>query len=232
MRTLVMAYANFVFSTAAARADQFWIAYEANQNHTPPELQGWQHHWDYGEPPTPPVRSVLNGIFTLDTLGLWHVEDFNYRNAAVSLDAGEQFVAEYRVRVTGDIHDTWVFVSQGSSWGSDIGMTIGPAQIAVGATTIEITSGVFHQYRWTSNDMIQFDLYIDGVLRHSRSRTDELGPSVNMLFGDWTFGTAPGAPTSRSEWDYVRFGVVPEPVTALSLIVAFAALIRRRNSPV
>ena len=231
MRNSLWTLVPLACSTSSVFADPFWIAYEANQDHTPPELQGWERSWNYGEPPTPPQRSVLNGIFTLNSLGLWHVLDYNYRAATVSIDAGEEFVCEYRVRVTGDIHDTWVFIRPGN-FGSEIGMTIGPAQVSLGDGTIDIAPGVFHQYRWTSPNMRDFDLYIDGVLRDSRSASNTIGPNMNVLFGDWTFGIAPGAPTSSSEWDYMRFGVIPEPTCGLALLLGFGIIHgARRASP-
>ena len=40
-----------------------------------------------------------------------------------------------------------------------------------------------------------------------------LARAQQVLFGDWTFGLGPSAPTSSSSWDYIRWGVIPEPAT-------------------
>ena len=81
--------------------------------------------------------------------------------------------------------------------------------------------GVFHEFELRSEDMRSYDLLIDGELAMSGSFWESLSGTW-VGWGDCVEGYA-----SLSRWDYVRFGVVPEPQSLLLLIAIVLVACRR-----
>lgn len=229
MTASLLAFA-LAFTTASiARADLFWVAYEADNL---PEQSGWTRVF---ESPGG-IRSASAGIFVLNTISRPAVYDFNFRQATAILDPGEELAFEWRVRVTGSIHDTFIQVGRGAVYGG-IGPSIGPDTVQISDTvSLPIASGVFHSYRLVTSDMRNFRLWIDGSLAWTYAPVTLYQPNINVLFGDWTgFATSI---SSVSEWDYFRFGVVPIPApTSIGMLVvagssaAMTSRRRRRREP-
>jgi hypothetical protein len=68
--------------------------------------------------------------------------------------------------------------------------------------------GRFHTYRIESADMLHYTLWLDGLPVHAGEWFDGYTYSY-VAFGDGCAG--PGGGRSVTIWDYMRFGVVPEP---------------------
>ena len=89
--------------------------------------------------------------------------------------------------------------------------------------TLPVSPGVFHDYQVLSWDMQTYDLYIDGDLAHEGTFWQGSLES-KLAWGDGVRGAA-----SLAHWDYVHFGVVPEPSSALMLLTACVCAGGRRQ---
>jgi hypothetical protein len=89
---------------------------------------------------------------------------------------------------------------------------------------------VFHTYRIESTDMVDYSLWVDGEYVHDGVFYTPTGADSFFAFGDFWYG---GAVTSLSEWDHVRFGVVPEPGSLTTLAILWVRVGYRsgRRSP-
>ncbi len=200
---------------SAVSADQYWIAYEGNDF---PENEGWLRI-SYGQP----ERWIEDGCLVIDSRGSvsW-VESYRLEMQG-NLDPGpdELFVMQWRLRID-------------EAYGADIGITVFSddkwgAAFQLDADTISsvfepdtsapFLPGVFHEFELRSSDMRSYELYIDDDLAIEGSFWFQLIES-RVGWGDGVQGAA-----SLSRWDYVRFGVVPEPSSAL--LLGLGVLIRR-----
>jgi hypothetical protein len=202
---------------ASATAEQYWIAYERNDF---PENEGWTRRMadEHGYGQGGAERRIVDGVLILDSLRHSLIWDHYRLDRPIDPDPGDLFVAEWRVKVTQSVN------------GEDAGLAF--ARDEFGTLTFlytadeiishreqwhyPITPYAFHTYRIESSDMIHYSLWIDG--EYARDGEWELN-SVNQsfaFFGDIHRG---GVATSYSEWDYFRFGTVPE-ASALWLLAA------------
>ncbi len=195
--------------TGAARAEQFWVAWEGNDF---PENQGWQRRVN-GEGPA--VRTLADGIMTIDGLWSTQVDDFYRVERPLSPDSGEQFVMQWRLRVDEVIGNPLALYDPGVAVFSDDGWTV---SLLFGTNfmrsfheqvTIPIQSGLFHSVTFRSSDMRSYLLFVDDALVRVGVFSESFSPP-GIDWGDRARGAA-----STSEWDYFRFGVVPEPGTCL-----------------
>jgi hypothetical protein len=230
MNRLLMCLA--VLSCAAASpalAEQYWITYEANDL---PENEGWNRSWgnDDGEHHGDGAyRTVEDGILTMDSLYDLRVYDYAYRRLAgeVDPDPGELFVAECRVMVDeaiGDGYDSTFGVS--SDGAMQLAFGLFPDRIESiweDDVALSVTPGMFHEYRVLSWNMETYELYIDDDLVHQGTFWQGLLES-QLAWGDGVRGAA-----SLAHWDYVHFGVVPEPSSALMLLTACVCAGGRRQ---
>lgn len=208
--------------TATATATPYWVSYEGNDF---PETEGWERIYGGGGS----NRSILNGSLVLDSLASDQIYDCYFWRQQINPGAGETFVCEWRMLVVSN---------QGPDLDEEV--TIAPdgagIAIGIGASSIlswregwsmPITPAVFHSYRIESTDMLHYSLYIDdSYAMDGLWDLNSLNKSY-VVFGDTFSG---GTITPDSEWDYVRFGVIPEP-TALQLVVVGAYLVIRRRIP-
>jgi len=136
-------------------------------------------------------------------------------------DLGELFVMQWRLRID-EIHgpDIGVAIFSDDRWA--VGLSF-----EEGTVTSSFESGVsavfepwvFHEFEFRSNDMQAYQLYIDGDLAMEGSFWLSLTDS-EVNWGDGVQGAS-----SLSRWDYFRFGVMPEPSSAL--LLGLGLLIRR-----
>ena len=206
-----------VVCAGSARGDPYWIAYEGDVF---PEDAGWERiwgDWDGQFHGDGAIRTLEDGILTYDTtfdLGVYEFSRME-RPGAIDPGPGEVFVVEWRLKVsdvTGTA-DAGVFVASDDAW--VLSMRFAEDHIVSGfegLLEIPFEPGTFHDYRIESHDMRTYDLYIDGIL----ARKGNFAPR----FSDSEFGWGPGTQgaSSMQRWDYIRFGVLPEP-PGVSLIL-------------
>jgi len=209
-----------LLGSAASRAEQFWVRYEGDDY---PENQGWERAYadEHGPGSGGAVRSLADGVLTLDGLYSNAVVDFYWRDRAIDPGPGELFVAEWRVLVDPasgpyDVNvGIWRALSPGYAY-----FQLGPTGVRIrpALVTIGLEEGVFHSYRFESVDMRSFTLDIDGSITFAGSFYDNTTLQYSVGFGDTVDGQA-----SRSQWDYVRYGIVPEPASVAGLACLLAS---------
>ncbi len=221
LQGILLGTAFILLGGAGGRAERFWVAYEGDDY---PENQGWERVYgdEHGPGSGGAVRSLADGIFTLDGLYSNAVVDFYVKDRAFDPGPGEKFVAEWRVLVdpASDPYDVnvgiWRAVSPGYAY-----FQLGPSGVRIrpGLVTIGLQEGVFHSYRFESVDMHSFTLDIDGAITFSGSFYDNTTLQYSVAFGDTVDGQV-----SRSHWDYVRYGIVPEPCSAAAVLFSWILL--------
>jgi hypothetical protein len=203
-----------VLTATSASADEYWITYEGNDF---PENQGWRRV--HGA--IPAQRWIEDGKLFIDSRASVSIFDFVKMtfNGTLDPDPGELFLMRWRLKV-GEVNG---FADPGISVTSDELYAVGlrysehfvfssfePGLFA------EFEPGVFHQYELRSPDMRVYELYIDDTLAFEGMFYEQLLPT-RVAWGDVFSGA-----TSITQWDYVRFGVAPEPGSGL--LVSFGLL--------
>gem|GEM_PF-2085729 len=194
----------------SATADPYWCAYEGNDL---PENEGWTRYWgnrDGEYQGDGSIRTIEDGVLRMDSLHdpwIWDWASIE-RPGETDPEAGETFIMEWRLNVV----EVEGLVDPGVSLASDDGWRVGFAYhtdhiwcFFEDEVTIPILPGVFHSYRFLSQDMRTYELYIDEVLVHDGSFWEGLTQG-RVAWGDLTKPAV-----GLAEWDYIRFGVVPEP---------------------
>ena len=204
---------------STAGAEQYWIAYEGNDF---PESEGWTRTYGDGTYPSSdePDRWIEDGALVVDTMRnplLWEYYEID---RAIDPGPGEVFVAEWRLRF-----DEFI------GWSFDSGLVIArdnpPGHAVFGFDVdrfyakeedrwIPVSPGQYHEYRFESRDMDSYDVFLDGTQVHTGSFDGDtfLNSFVN-------FGAGVQGASSRSSWDFVRFGVIPEPRASFLLMTGF-----------
>ena len=207
--------------SSTAGAEPYWIAYEGNDF---PENEGWTRITYYGEA----NRRIEDGVLVIDSLHDRHIEDLLVMNRWMDPDSGELFVAEWRLMIgagtTGP--DAGVFIARSFMPGSvHIGFTPDQAWIGHDNLFFDVEPGVFHTYRFESEDMIAYDFFIDDQWVYEGAFLWPASNQSSISFGDQFNGWA-----SISYWDYFRFGVVPEPTTSMLLLVLFGLMFKTNRT--
>jgi len=213
----LLAVAAVLLLAVAAPAEPYWITWEGNDY---PENQGWQritygggsHRWlGLG-------NMVIDGRASMD------ISDFYRLDASMDIGPDEFFLMEWRLRVD----EVYGFADPG------INMTsLDQAMLTIVYSAdrfyildehiwIDFAPGVFHDYSLKSYDLVTYTLHIDGELAHT-GQYSPAGWDSGVEWGDYVRGAR-----SLSTWDYVRFGIVPEPTGAL---LGLAALLVLLSSP-
>jgi hypothetical protein len=228
MRMLTFVLAALGLLVAQAGAEEYWITYEGNDL---PENEGWERHWGnrQGAHQGGAIRTIDDGVLTLDTL----YDEGAYDFAKLVLPGqftpgpGETFVVEWRGMVDetlGDHYDAAVGLRSDDAW--TVGFGIFTDHIVSkwdDNVSIAIAPGVFHDYRILSTDMRSYALFIDDELAHE-------GPFVQRVMASSIgWGNVVSGASSRSHWDYVRFGIVPEPCSISMFLVLSAFFARWRT---
>ena len=185
-----------------AGAEQFWITYEGNDL---PENEGWTRFTGSGGAD----RWIEDGALVIDSLDDVHIHDVAVMDHWMDPDPGELFVAEWRLLVdegSGD-HDAGVGIARSFAPGYVV-FLFGPdiARDEQDLVSFPVEPGIFHTYRFESHDMVDYELFIDGQSVHEGTFMTAASNQSSIGFGDMIDGQA-----SLSRWDYLRFGVVPEP---------------------
>jgi hypothetical protein len=204
----------------SARGEPYWIAYEGDVF---PEEEGWWHIWEGAA-----ERSLEDGVLVIDSLHDIAIADFYQMHMYGELDPepGELFVMEWRLRIDEMIGsmDVGVGAHSDARWGVAFSFgTTGVYSVFECETIATVVPGVFHEYELRSWDMRTYEFLIDGTCVKTGAFVNQLGES-HVAWGDTTQGEA-----SRSCWDYLRFGVVPEPGCALLAFVLLPVILGYRE---
>jgi hypothetical protein len=204
--------------SAAVRANPYWISYDASTG-VFPEEDGWQR-LAYGGGAQ---RWFEDGSLVLDDGGASGIIDDYGRQGPLDPGPGEVFSIQWRLRVDeGEYFDPAVIVTSYGHGALDLAYTRGEIYSVLEDVWIPIAPGVFHDYMVTTSDMLAFQLTVDGDLAYAGRF---VGPywASGVTWGDTAYGAS-----SISRWEYVRFGVVPEPSAAALFGLAVLAVISTR----
>jgi len=199
-----------LFVVSVVNAEQYWIAYEGNDF---PENEGWTRHTYAGGA----ERWLEDGSLAIDTTGDLEITDWYSHSDIRGPGLGETFVAEWRLRVDESLvyYNADLTIARPDLPGDlTIEHTTDHIRIFDDWTTIDITPGEFHSYRLESQDMDAYTLFIDGVPVY-----DGYFQTPSVLDPFLAFGDAIRGAGSLSRWDYVRFGIVPEPCSLILLVL-------------
>lgn len=219
MRKLHVVVAVLVVGVSSSAADQFWYTYEGSDY---PEVEGpWIRYTRGGGA----QRSLQDGVLVLDSLADWHIVDEYYINTPFVLAPGEWLEVDWRVRIdeTPSNPDAAVAVAAGVNGLILLHYAVDHIWSETEGVRIDFAPGVFHEYSLISPDLGIYALYIDGQLAHSGDFAAPFDTSW-VSWGDMTEGA-----TSMTRWDFVRFGVVPEPSVGLVLGLAGLTALRSRS---
>ncbi len=223
-------------SALSAVATPWQISYEGDDF---PENQGWTRMAgpQAAEPPGD-YREIVDGQYLLlDSRreGFEGAYDHYILQCPQPFDSGpgEYLFAEWRAwsdatiffpssNSEGGLADTHIRILDGVGRGVEISLaadrvTDSDPLSANGGQVYYISPGVMHEYRVTSYDMSTYALYVDEILAFEGPFMVQGGYPHSVDFGD-----ASGNVSSVSYWDYVRFGVAPEPGTLVLLLMACA----------
>jgi hypothetical protein len=197
----------------SAMGEQFWIEYDASCGQYPEQV-GWDHLAMGGGA----QRSLDGGVLTLDGLASTTIVDDYGMLHPIELASGESFLMEWRLRVD-EVHgfaDPAVGVWSEGNGRLALDYSETSIYSLLEGVWIDFEPHVFHDYSLVSTDMRTYTLLIDG----SAAYTGHFVSPCTLSGVDW--GDEISGARSLSEWQYVRFGVVPEPTAAL--LLAFACL--------
>jgi len=211
-----------------AAGDRYWVAYEGDDF---PENEGWER-LNFGDGPA--NRTLDDGVLTIDSLWSTNISDFYKMERPLNPGPGETFVMEWRLRVNQVVDNGPRLVDPGVALFSDddwaLALQFGVSGFRSGFednVSFVFEAAVFHDYRVRSTDMRSYALYVDDELIHNGAFWEPTTTRSRISWGDGIQGAA-----SHHDWDYFRFGVVPEPSSSLLVLsflgaMALASLRRR-----
>jgi hypothetical protein len=202
-----------VAATAArVRADQYWISYEGNDL---PEKAGWSRYSS-----GPGVKRWLDdGRLLVDSRSDPLLTEIytTERKGAVDPGVGETFVASWRL-LAEDVHlfgATLAITSDNSQsvyFIFDESMVVSARQPNLRFVYEPL---VFHEFELRSDDMREYQLYVDGAPAFE-GQFSMASTASWVAFGDMVVGGS-----GLVSWDHVRFGVVPEPSACVIVLGLF-----------
>jgi len=213
-------------------AAPYWVSYEGNDF---PENEGWNHYYGDGNWPTEhtALRSIEGGCLVINDLydpRIFDGAQRMLRAEQVLPQPGETFVAEWRAWVDprSAAVDSGVGIVRGTV-PDYIRFFLGPAgmqlEVPGGPVTVPYEPGVFHSFRAVATDGAALVLELDGNPVWSGAFNGELGPGLDTQI---YFGNLVSGASSLVRWDYVRFGIVPEPLVFPTLLLLSGYLRRNR----
>jgi len=196
-------------SAGVARGEPYWVAWEGDDF---PENEGWERRMN-GEGPA--LRTLADGVMNIDGLWSTQVDDFYRLNRPLDPEAGEMFVMQWRLRVNEVIGNPLALYDPGvglfSDQDNELTLVFGVDFVRSyheEGVVIPLGPGVFHEYEVRSSDMVNYELLIDGYPIHAGEFWTPNFRRSGVDWGDYARGAG-----SSADWDYFRFGVVPEPAS-------------------
>jgi hypothetical protein len=227
IRMIHTAAALLLMLIPAAVADEYWVSYQGNDY---PENEGWTRQFSdengvFGRGGA--IRSLEDGTLVLDSLRSVMIVDYYETTRPIDPDPGELFIMRWRFKIDSvpRLYDPTIGVFSDRSRG--VGFEFSESSFRSAFETnvrVSFEPHEFHVFELRSSDMEHYDLLMDGspVLV---GRFMPAGPPSHLVWGDGVQGA-----TSLSRWDYVEFGVVPEPSSMLCVLFALPFLGRTRSS--
>jgi len=210
-----------VLVVSGVSADQYWIAYEGNDF---PENEGWTRLWNG------PIaeRWIEDGALVIDAReSASTCEWYEQYPDVVAPEPGELFLTQWRLRIedfAGGSLGTTVGVFADDRWAVAFHMNNDTIRSAFEpGLSAQFEPDEFHEFELRSPDMRAYELYIDDALAFEGCFWLSLN-SNRIGWGETTTGSS-----SLSRWDYVRFGVVPEPSTTVTMLALSAAFMVGRS---
>jgi hypothetical protein len=191
-----------------AIGERYWIAYEGNDF---PESEGWTRNYGAGGAD----RWIEDGTLVLDGRDDMMIYDSYTMLRAIDPDPGELFIMRVRLKVdelSFGYDDPGFAVASDESWRA--GFQLSETRISNlddPQMSASFEPGLYHSFDLRSYDMRTFELLIDGSAALTGPFTHIISAS-KVTWGDKVEGAA-----SLSHWDYLEFGVVPEPTSAVAL---------------
>jgi len=215
---LLFALAALGVLTSPARAEPYWLTYEGNDF---PENEGWTREINAAGGAN---RWIEDGALVIDSRHNAAIIDSCVIHGISDPEPGERFIAEWRVLIEETLfwYDAGVTIARTATVGHAI-FHLGVDDVLVRREWehIPIEPGEWHVYRIETADMVEYTLSIDGQDVFFGLFEDQSLLQSYFAWGDRANGAA-----SLTRWDYVRFGVVPEP-HSLVCCVTGALMFRR-----
>lgn len=213
--------------TSTSAATPYWVAWEGNDY---PENEGWERR--HYRPDGPMAdRSLSDGVMTLDGRASTEIQDFYRPQQSINPGAGEEFVVQWKLRVEEVVgfphflYDPGFSILSDDAWMVSFVIGVDGAFSILDARTYPYLGGQFRAWELRSPDMRTYSVSVDGQVIGTGSFVLISIRASEVAWGDFTYGSA-----SLSQWDYFRFGVVPEPATGALLVgAAIAGLVGRRG---
>ena len=215
VRLLNACVATLGMMVGTAGAETFWVTWEGNDY---PENEGWER---IVNGPQPAERTLADGIMTMDGLADRQIDDYYRMERSIDPGPGEEFVMQWRIRVDEIVghplalYDPGVAVWSDDDW--EVSLLFGTDFVYSFHENIRIgvAPDVYHTWEFRSSDMRSYDLAVDGDLIHTGVFWEPTFERSKVAWGDEARGSA-----SLVDWDYFRFGVVPEPGTMILFLMA------------
>ncbi|MFN0137922.1 MAG: hypothetical protein ACKVS9_17605 [Phycisphaerae bacterium] len=212
MWSAIRTFACMSVLAGTAWASPYWVACEGNDY---PENEGWIRNVDG---PAPAQRSLSDGIMTLDGLADRQIDDWYLLERPLDAGADETFIMQWRLRVNAiNSHPLYPYdqsVAMFTDTDRGLSLVYGVHGFRNYFEDVNFTYAPheFHSFELRSTDMLTYQLWMDGTVIHAGVFWDPAVTSSYVAWGDGVQGSA-----SISEWDYFRFGVVPEPTSFFTL---------------
>ncbi len=218
--TVLLAGGALIGAVVPALGD-YWTQYQSRPDAPYPEDQGWERITAYGGA----LRSIDDlGNLVLDSRGSGGIVDSYTIHApgTIHADAEHPFVVEWREKVdyTTGTTESGVGIFSDDEWGA--GFWIMPDRIY--SINEYPANALFepgwHVFRMTTDDMRSYVLSIDGT------------PALQGAFihtywaSDVNWGDGGQGGTSLSHWAYFGFGIVPEPISAVTMFSGLVLVLR------
>ena len=224
----LMFLAVFLYATVPlATADQYWVAWEGNDF---PENEGWERvhgNWD-GPGEGEATRSLVDGTMTVDSLFDNGVYDFSRSQmpGGFTVDPGETFVVRWALRVSTVVgsYDPALGLYSDDDWGLALRFGVDEIDLPFENARVQFDPGEFHEFEIRTSDFRTYVLLIDGQVARAGAFWEPAVTASYVAWGDGVQGAA-----SLSTWDYFRFGVIPEPQTALITGATLPLLFQQRR---
>ncbi len=213
-----------------AVAEPYWVSWSGDSS---PEEEGWSRTFTDANGVAGQggaIRTLEGGSLFLDGLRDVDIVDAYEMSRGIDPDPGEVFEIRWGLN----------FVDIPNSPRMDVGITVFSDQataivLRFGASAfrsmfesteaIPIDMTIRHDFVIRSIDMESYELFIDGA----PARSGAFRPTVSNSRVGW--GDSVQGVASHSSWDYIEFGVVPEPSTGIVVVVAATIVqtVRRRT---